>query len=145
MSYRHILVAIDFDEGSQNVLEKAVNLAKALNAKLSLVHSNRQMFHESGYGGLIDIELAGLEFENPSSKELSDKLGTFSADIGYPIERKFIVEGDISHSLEKPVKEAGIDLIVCGHHHDFWSRLSPSASGLMNSSTVDLLVISLDG
>lgn len=143
MSYRHILVAVDFDKDNKEVIDKGVMLAKPLQAKLSLIHVNQQIIGASGFVGMIDIDLAGLEPADSISVELNKKLDTLAADIDYPIAHKFVVDGDISHSMEGPVEEAGIDLIVCGHHHNFWSRLFPSVGGLVHTSPVDLLIVSL--
>lgn len=38
MAYKHILVAIDLSQESQLIVNKAADLAKALDAKLSLIH-----------------------------------------------------------------------------------------------------------
>jgi len=144
MSYSHILVAVDFDKDNQEVINKAVKLAKSIQAKLSLIHINQQVVGASGFVGVIDVDLAGLDPAEPMTNELSKKLDVLAADIDYPITDKFVVEGDISHSMEGPVQEAGVDLIVCGHHHNFWSRLFPSVGGLVHTSPVDLLIVSLD-
>lgn len=143
MSYSHILVAVDFDKDNQEVIDKAVKLAKPLQAKLSLIHINQQVIGGSGFVGLVDVDLAGLDPAEPMSEVLSKRLDTLAIDIDYPIVHKFVVNGDISHSMEEPVQEAGIDLIVCGHHHSFWSRLFPSIGGLVHTSPVDLLIVSL--
>jgi len=144
MSYNHILVAVDFYEGTLDVLNKAIRLAKPLNAKVSLVHVNTQINDTGIFSGLIDTELVGIEINHPMADETNKQLDELIAKVDYPIANKFMVNGTLSHDLEGPVKEAGVDLIVCGHHHDFWSRISPSASGLINTSAVDLLIVSLE-
>lgn len=145
MSYSHMLVAVDFHDGSQKVIAKAVKLAGALNAKVSLIHINNQINDEVGMGGLIDIDLAEIEPAHPTFSELRKQLDDLAADIDYAIENKFLVKGDISHDLEGAVKAADIDLIICGHHHNFWSRLKPSARNLVNTASVDLLIVPLEG
>ncbi|WP_409440095.1 universal stress protein [Psychromonas sp. GE-S-Ul-11] len=141
MSYRHILVTVDFEEDNQLVIDKGINLAKSLDAKLSLVHVN-QLLGEYGFTGLMDLSLAGLA-AYPDLEELTQQLKTLASELDYDIAHTYVVNGDISHSLETPVKEAGIDLIICGHHHDFWSRVSPTVGGLVNTSSVDLLIVAL--
>jgi len=145
MTYHHILVAVDFEEGTLEVINKAVRLAKPLNAKVSLIHVNTQINDVGIFSGLIDTELVGIEITHPMSDESGKKLDELVEKIDYPISHKLLVNGDLSHDLEGPVKKMGVDLIVCGHHHNFWSRMSPSASGLMNTSLVDLLIVSLEG
>jgi universal stress protein A len=144
MSYNHILVAVDFDTGTLDVVNRAVNLARPLNAKLSLVHVNTQINDIGIFSGLIDTELVGIESNYPFTEELTNKLAELAGKIDYPIANKFVINGDLSYDLQKPVKEAEVDLIVCGHHHNFWSRMKPSAGGLINTSPVDLLIVSLE-
>ena len=141
MSYGHILVAVDFEEDNQQVIDRAVKLAKPLNADLSLVHVN-EVINEIGFSGLMDLDVANLS-SHSSIDELSEKLNDLAKSIDYKVKHKYVVNGDIKHSLEGPVQEAGIDLIVCGHHHHFWSRLSPTVGGLVNTSPVDLLIVAL--
>lgn len=143
MTYHHILVAVDFDEGTMDVLNRAMSLAKSLNAKLSLVHVDSHINDVGIFSGLIDTELVGFEIEQSISEESTKQLNELAQQTDYPITHKFLISGDLSVDLEEPVKKAGIDLIVCGHHHNFWSRMKPSASGLMNTSSVDLLIVSL--
>lgn len=143
MSYSHVLVAVDFNKGTKEVVDKAIKLAKSINAKVSLIHIDNQITDEATFGGLIDTDLAEMEPEHPMSSELKGKLDTLVSEIDYPIEQAYLIKGCISHAFEAPVKEANIDLIVCGHHHNLWSRLKPSARELINTSLVDLLIVSL--
>lgn len=145
MSYSHILVAVDLEKGSREVIEKAINLAKPLRAKVSLIHINKNITDEAGFGGLIDTDLAGIEPARPTTSELNNKLDALTSCVDYPIMNRFLAKGSLSHGLEGAVKEAGIDLIICGHHHNLWSRLKPSARDLINTSLVDLLIVSLEG
>ena len=144
MSYRHILVAVDFDKGNQDLIKKAVQLAKPLDAKLSLIHVDDHVNESFVFGGLIDTDLAAIESEYPNAVELTNKLNAVADQIDYPIERKFLVKGEMSHALDQPVTEAGIDLIICGHHHDFWSRWKPTSRELINTAQVDLLIVPLN-
>ena len=144
MTYNHILVAVDFDKGTKDVLNKALSLAKPLDAKVSLVHVDSEINDIGIFSGLIDTELVGIEPAHPMSEVSNKKLTELAESANYPIEHKFLINGDLTFALEGPVKEVGIDLIVCGHHHNFWSRMKPSAGGLINTSSVDLLVVSLD-
>ncbi|TEW47294.1 universal stress protein [Psychromonas algicola] len=144
MTYTHILVAVDFDKGTMDVLNKAVSLAKSLDAKVSLVHVDSQVSDIGIFSGLIDTELVGIEPVHPMSEQSNKKLTELAQKAGYPITNKFLINGELTFDLEEPVKNAGIDLIVCGHHHNFWSRMKPSAGGLINTSPVDLLIISLE-
>lgn len=56
MSYQHLLVAVDLSEDSKLLVEKAVALAKPLNAEVSFIHID--VNYAELYTGLIDINLA---------------------------------------------------------------------------------------
>ena len=144
MTYNHILVAVDFDKGTMDVLNKAVSLAKFLDAKVSLVHVDSQINDTGIFSGLIDTELVGIEPVHPMSEASNKKLTELADKADYPIAHKFLINSELTFDLEGPVKEAGVDLIICGHHHNFWSRMKPSAGGLINTSSVDLLIVSLE-
>ena len=144
MIYTHILVAVDFDKGTKDVLNRAISLAKAIDAKVSLVHVDSEINDVGIFSELIDNELVGIGSIHPMSEESSKKLTELADNANYPIAHKFLINGELTFDLEEPVKEAGVDLIVCGHHHNFWSRMKPSAGGLINTSSVDLLIVSLE-
>lgn len=143
MSYKNMLVAVDFDNGTVDVLNRAVSLAKSIAAKVSLVHVNNRVNDDAIYNGLIDMELSAIEPNHPMSAELNKKLDDVMRDIDYPIAHRYVINGNLTYDLKDLVKEVNVDLIVCGHHQHFWSRMKPSAGGLMNVSPVDLLIVSL--
>ena len=145
MSYKHILVAVDFAKENRFIVEKAVKLARALGSKVSLIHLDEHISDEADFGGLIDTELAGIVPAYPTTEELRKKLDVLVAGIDYPFEHKILTKGNIAHGLEDSVVNDEVDLIVCGHHHNFWSRLKPSSRDLLNTALVDLLVVPLKG
>ncbi|TEW56836.1 universal stress global response regulator UspA [Psychromonas sp. RZ22] len=144
MSYNNILVAVDFDNGTLDVLNRAVGLAKATNAKVSLVHVVSRISDGTIFSGLIDTELVGVEATHPMTIELNQKLDDLVEKIDYPITHRYVINGNLTYDLRDLVKEIDVDLIVFGHHNNFWSRLTPSVGGLINTSPVDLLVVSLE-
>lgn len=69
MSYKHILAAVDLTSSSQNVIDKAISLAKGGNSKLSLV--------------FVDVDRVVLEPKDKHS--LEEKLKTLADQSDYPI------------------------------------------------------------
>ena len=43
--------------------------------------------------------------------------------------------------LVDAIKKYDMDLVVCGHHQDFWSKLMSSARQLINTVHVDMLIV----
>ena len=48
-----------------------------------------------------------------------------------------------SKVLVDAIKKYDMDLVVCGHHQDFWSKLMSSARQLINTVHVDMLIVPL--
>ncbi|MGC9401848.1 universal stress protein UspA [Vibrio genomosp. F10] len=139
MSYQHILVAVDLSEDSKLLVDKAAALAKPLNAKLSFIHID--VNYAELYTGLIDINLAETQHQAMESSQA--QLQELADHAQYPIKHTLIGSGDLSNELCDTINEHNFDLVVCGHHQDFWSKLLSSTRQLINSSPVDMLVVPL--
>ncbi|GAA5648067.1 MULTISPECIES: universal stress protein UspA [Vibrio] len=139
MSYQHILVAVDLSEDSKKLVEKAVALAKPLEAEVSFIHID--VNYAELYTGLIDINLA--ETQHQAMEASQDQLRALANHAQYPIKHTLVGSGDLSNELCDTIQEFAIDLVVCGHHQDFWSKLLSSTRQLINCSPVDMLVVPL--
>ena len=141
MSYKHILVAVDLSQSSEKVLNRAVSLAKDTNAKLSLIFVDVDNVSNIG---IANLEIATLPSIAEREKTLKKELQTLADQADYPIENAIVVMGDFTRKVNAEVQKMGADLLVCGHHHDFWSRLLSAARKLVNSAVTDLLIVYLD-
>lgn len=139
MSYQHILVAIDLSEDSKILIDKAVSLAKPLNAQISFIHID--VNYSELYTGLIDLNLA--ETQHHAMENCQAQLQKLAQYASYPINHTLVGSGDLGNEICNTIKEFQIDLVVCGHHQDFWSKLLSSTKQLINCSPVDLLVVPL--
>ncbi len=139
MSYKHILIAIDLSEESSVLVNKAVILAKAFGSRVSFIHID--INYTELYTGLIDINLVETQHQSMASSQMA--LKDLAKQAGYPIELTLVGSGDLSNEICGAIEKYEIDLIVCGHHQDFWSKLLSSTKLLMNSSPVDMLVVPL--
>ena len=137
MSYQHILVAIDLSEDSKLLVEKAVALAKPLNAAVSFVHID--VNYAELYTGLIDINLA--ETQHQAIEASQKQLQVLAEHADFPIKHTLVGSGDLSNELCDTISEFNIDLVICGHHQDFWSKIISYSRHLINKSPVDILVV----
>ncbi|WP_087020576.1 universal stress protein [Thaumasiovibrio subtropicus] len=140
MSYKHILVAVDLTADSAILLQKAAKLAAALDAKLSLIHID--VSYAELYTGLIDINLANAQ--QKLADEGHQRLQALQDGIDYPVHKSLVGAGDLSDEICEAIHEQHVDLVVCGHHQDFWSKILSSAKQLINVTPVDLLMVPLD-
>ncbi|MFD0707980.1 universal stress protein UspA [Photorhabdus luminescens] len=139
MAYKHILVAVDLSPESQVLVRKAVSMAKPDNAKVSLIHVD--VNYSDLYTGLIDVNLGDMQ--QRITDETRSALKALSADSDYDIQETLSGSGDLGQVLVDAIKKYGIDMVVCGHHQDFWSKLMSSARQLINTVHVDMLIVPL--
>ncbi|CAM3837195.1 MULTISPECIES: universal stress protein UspA [Vibrio] len=140
MSYQHILVAVDLSEDSKTLVDKAVSLAKPLGAEVSFIHID--VNYAELYTGLIDINLA--ETQHQAIEASQQQLQNFAKHANYPIKHTLVGSGDLGNELCDTIREFNVDIVVCGHHQDFWSKLLSSTRQLINCSPVDMLVVPLN-
>ncbi|KMW72488.1 universal stress global response regulator UspA [Photorhabdus luminescens subsp. luminescens] len=139
MAYKHILVAVDLSPESQVLVRKAVSMAKPYNAKVSLIHVD--VNYSDLYTGLIDVNLGDMQ--QRITDETRGALKALSADSDYDIQETLSGSGDLGQVLVDAIKKYDIDMVVCGHHQDFWSKLMSSARQLINTVHVDMLIVPL--
>ena len=138
--YKHVLVAVDLSEESLVLLRKGANIAEKFGAKLSLIHVDVNF--SDLYTGLIDINMSSVQ--DSVIAETSKALNDLAGQITYPVTETLNGTGDFSQVLEEAVDKHDVDLLITGHHQDFWSKFMSSTRQLMNSVKVDMLVVPLD-
>lgn len=137
--YKHILVAVDLSEESEMLLRKGADLALRHNAKLSIIHVDVNF--SDLYTGLIDINMSSVQdsVSNDTLKALND----LAKKVDYPVSECLNGSGDFCQVLEDTVAKYDVDLLITGHHQDFWSKFMSSTRQVMNSVSVDMLVVPL--
>ena len=139
MAYKHILVAVDLSPESEVLVEKAVSMARPYNAQISLIHVG--INYSDLYTGLVDINMNDMK--DKISEDAHIALNKLANDAGYPIAHTLSGNGEFGQVLIEAIQEYGADLVVCGHHQDFWSKLMSSARQLINNTHIDTLIVPL--
>lgn len=93
------------------------------------------------YTGLIDVNMSSIQ--DRISTETHQALIELSEQSTYPVSEKLSGSGDLGQVLSDAVEQYQVDLLVTGHHQDFWSKLMSSTRQVMNSIKVDMLVVPL--
>lgn len=137
--YKHILVAVDLSEESLILVRKGAEIAKRHGAKLSLIHVDVNF--SDLYTGLIDINMQSVQ--SSVSEDTIKALDELASKVDYPVSERLNGSGDFSQVLDEAVQKYDVDLLVTGHHQDFWSKLMSSTRQVMNSITIDMLVVPL--
>ena len=137
--YKHVLVAVDLSDESIVLLEKAAKIAQRNEAKLSIIHVDVNF--SDLYTGLIDVNMSSMQ--DRISTETHQALVQLSEQAGYPVSEKLSGSGDLGQVLADAIEQYDVDLLVTGHHQDFWSKLMSSTRQVMNMITIDMLVVPL--
>jgi len=105
-----ILVAIDFSESSQNTLDHAADVAKALNANLVMlwIKNSKSISH------------LGISKNDDIHKAVEDSFNAFVDSVSSTLNRErietIIKEGDSSATITKVAKELNVKMIIIGTH-----------------------------
>ncbi|MCE2572876.1 universal stress protein [Motilimonas eburnea] len=135
--YRHILVALNLDEDCKPILDKALQRAEIDQATLTLLHVNIQL--NQLYTNMISMDLTQLKEQlTERSEMLFDQI---MAGVDYPKLNHQVICGDLPESILTAAKELEVDLIIAGHHHDFWGYFHNTAKKILNQAPCDLLIV----
>jgi len=137
--YKHVLVAVALSDESDFLLKKAAGVAQRHGAKLSIIHVDANF--SDLYTGLIDVNMSSMQ--DRISSETQQALVQLSENAGYPISEKLSGSGDLGQVLSDAIEQYEVDLLVTGHHQDFWSKLMSSTRQVMNTIKIDMLVVPL--
>ncbi|WP_114766320.1 universal stress protein [Vibrio rhodolitus] len=137
MKYKHILVALDLSDESKVLIDRAVSLAEMVGSKVSFIHVDGNIGEV--YPELVDIQAEPEQ--RPLNLHAMDYLHKFQKYTDHPIAHFFVGTGDLADKLKDITKEQEVDLIICGHHHDFISHFISYSRRLLNKATVDILVV----
>lgn len=135
--YKHILVAVDLSEESLLLVRKGAEIAKRCGAKLSLIHVDVNF--SDLYTGLIDINMNSVQ--DSVAEDTVKALDDLAKQVEYPVSERLNGSGDFSQVLEEAIEKYQADLLVTGHHQDFWSKFVSSTRQVMNTVSIDMLVV----
>ncbi len=141
--YKNILLTIDFSEYDKFVADKASDLAKQLNAELSIIHILDDIpMPDTPYGTVIpldeDSSYPMLEAEKTQLKQLADNLAIASTD-------RWLIWGEPKQEIALFAEREKIDLIIVGSHgrHGLALLLGSTANGVLHHAKCDVLAIRL--
>jgi universal stress protein A len=142
-SYKHILLAVDFYEPAQIVIDRGKALADIYKTTLSLIHVVDSMpFPDTSYGldAAYNVDLTG-EIIAAARKKLSD----LALKLGVEQGRAWVELGSPKLEITRKAEEHQIDLIVVGSHgrHGLSLLLGSTADGVLHHAKCDVLAVRL--
>lgn len=142
-SYKHILLAVDFYENNNVVVNRAQDLVNKYQAKLSIIHVVDNMpIADTGYGADIPFNIDLTTELMASAKKSLIKMGE---KLAVTEDRQWLEMGSPKLEIIRVANENGVDLIVVGSHgrHGFALLLGSTANGVLHHATCDVLAVRL--
>ncbi|KLN63998.1 MULTISPECIES: universal stress protein [Vibrio] len=137
MNYRHILVALELEEETNALIDRAVYLAKLADAQISFIHVDGS--HGEIYPELVDLKES--PDQQPLGEHAIEQIIAFEDYCPLAVRQIFVGTGELADKLKGTIEENNVDLLICGHHHDFWSKIVSYSKHLVDKSPVDILVV----
>ena len=142
-NYKHILLAVDFYENSETVTNKAEDLAKKYQAKLSIVHVVDSLpITDAGYGTDIPFN---MDLTAELMAGAKTRLVKLAERLGVPEDRLYLEMGSPKTEIIRIAEEKKVDLIVLGSHgrHGLGLLLGSTANGVLHHTSCDVLAVRL--
>lgn len=141
--YKHILIAADFSQHNQQVVDRAQQLAQHHDAKLSICHIIEDYpITDFAYEPMIGVDLDMRDNMLSSAKShiaaLGQKLSVDEAS-------QWVEFGTTRHDIVRIADENQVDLIVIGSHgrHGIQLLLGSTANAVLHHAHCDVLAVRL--
>jgi universal stress protein A len=137
--YRHILVGVDLSQDAEQVLAKAIHIAQACNAQLSIAHVLEPI--SFGYGG--DLPLDTGDMQNLQVSGAEKELQLLAKNANYPIIQEHVLVGQPATELHYLAQQQEADLIIIGSHgkKGFALLLGSTPNSVLHGATCDVLAV----
>ena len=139
--YKHIVIATDLTAENDDVVKKAIEIAKVFGAKVSMAHIIEPL---PGYGyayvGVADIEGELLQDAQKAMHKLAKKYGVDEKHC-------YVGVGSTKYELMDVVKKEKADCIILGSHgrHGLAELLGSTAHAIVHSATCDVITVRIQG
>jgi len=140
--YRHILLATDFSECSEQAALRALELSRRYDAHLEVLHVIEEMtFYAEEYDPIIaDIPL----LDETRKEQAEAQMKRFTRQTGLPDDIRLEVQwGQPKWAIVSWSREQDIDLIVMGSHgrHGLERLLGSVSTGVLHQAHCEVLVV----
>lgn len=143
MAYQHVLFAADFSEDATRIGERAKEIARKYEARLSMIHVVEDV--NIGLGG--GYELLPVLPDLPDEALLQEAravLGDLARRLGAEDAEKWVVNApSTKEGILGAARDHGADLIVVGSHgrHGLALLLGSTANAVLHGAPCDVLAV----
>jgi nucleotide-binding universal stress UspA family protein len=137
-----VLIAMDYDETSKKVAEEGFEMAKAMGAKVILLHViSEQPVYYSSYAYMRELRVDFTGDLEVSTQRYLDKTKKHLGDDSIQTVYEF---GEIAATILGTAKDLNADIIVIGSHSRKWLEniiLGSQAADVLKKTTIPLYII----
>lgn len=135
--YPRILLAVDLSNESDQLIDKACNIATNNNAQLSVIHVIEPL--SFAYGGDVPMDLSTTQ--DQLSEHAIKNLAQFCQKLNYPVADQLVITGHTESEIHRVAQEKSCDLIIVGSHgrHGLALLLGSTANGVLHGAPCDVL------
>lgn len=140
--YQHALVAVDLGPDSEELVRKALAVAAAFGARLSLAHVVEYVPAEPTGEALLPPP---VELEPELARGAENQLAELAAAAGASDAERHVVIGTIAGDLARLAEDKHADLLITGAHerHGLLFFASGTERSLLKHASCDVLVVRL--
>lgn len=141
-AYKNVLIAIDFSESADQVIDRALDIAKQSNANVSLLHVVDHL-PPLGFGEEPLIAPDWMIPEQQLMEEAQKSLLNFASKHSLQNREQQVALGTPHVEVVRIAEEKNTDLIVVGSHgrHGVRLLLGSTANGILHHAKCDVLAV----
>ncbi len=141
--YKHILLAVDFSEDTDCLVERTSGMVLLNDAKLSIIHilDNIPM-PDISYGTVITLN---DETDNSLLEQEKAKLNEIGKILNVPENQRWLIWGSPKEEICALAEQENVDLIIVGSHgrHGLALLLGSTANDVLHYAPCDVLAVRL--
>jgi len=138
--YHHILLAVDFTEEADQVVERALDLARRCESRVTLIHVVEFLHMDLANELVLPQDIA---LEEQMLETARGKLKTLAERFGLKDARQQVELGATKHEILRVAEELGVDCIILGSHgrHGIQRVLGSTANAVLHGAPCDVLAV----
>ena len=139
-TYTHLLLAVDFSRNTDEVVDKALAMARAFDARISLVHvvefAQVDLSNELVMPQELELDRELLAMAESRLQELGKRHGLSEKDC-------FVRQGSTRREILNLAESKAVDLIVIGSHGRSGMQLllGSTANAVLHGAPCDVLAV----
>jgi nucleotide-binding universal stress UspA family protein len=149
---KNVLIALDYDPTAQKIAEAGYNLAKVMNAEVTLLHvisdpvyyASRDYSPIMGFNGYMDLGPVQKDTVNGLIDASAHYLEKTKKHLGDDAIKTLIKEGDFADAILKTAKEMHADMIVMGSHSQKWLEkvvMGSVTEKVLNHTSIPVFIV----